>query len=190
MTTTEWRLEDIDVKQAGRVSMLAALAAALLGGLLAGRHLAGGTVDLSAQGIAVGVLGMLVVSALVLLAHEVVHGLVIALCGVRPVFGTGKMADGQIPYLYAGAPGHHFSRLQYLLIAWAPSVVVNATLVALIAAFPWGVWLILPLAIHVSGCIGDWLLLAALHRQPPGTVVEDTLEGIRLHRPAATEATD
>ena len=168
--------------------MLSAVAAALIGATLAGRHLAAAHVDLSVLGVGLGVLGMLIASALVLVVHEALHGVVIALCGVRPRFGAGKMADGRTPYLYAGAPGHRFSRVQYLFIAWSPSIVGNAAIVALIAVFPWGVWLVLPLVVHVSGCVGDWLMLAVLHRQPPGTVVEDTMQGFRLHPPTSTSS--
>lgn len=178
----EWRLDDLDLERAGRWSLVASGVAMAGCVVLAFRHLQAGAVDWSAPGVALGVTLVIVGSALSLVIHEAAHGLVIALCGVRPVFGWGKMG-GAVPFLYAGAPGHRFTRGQFLAVGWAPTVLVNAMLLWLVAAFPWGVWLVIPTVVHVSGCVGDWMMMTVLGRQPRGTVVEDTREGMTLHLP-------
>lgn len=177
----EWRLEDVDLKQAGRLSAAASLVAIIVGGYVVGMHVARGGIDTSLSGLLLGVAGMVVATGLVLVVHEATHGLGIALSGARPVFGTGRLAGGQVPYLYAGAPGHHFSPRQFLTILWAPSIVVNAGLLAAMLLNPWGVWLIIPFVVHVSGCFGDWLMIRAIRGQDGIATVEDTMDGMRLH---------
>jgi hypothetical protein len=45
----------------------------------------------------------------------------------------------------------------------------------------WGGWLVLPAAFHLSGCIGDFAMVAMVARQPRNTTIEDLPNGVRFH---------
>ncbi|HHU40648.1 MAG TPA: DUF3267 domain-containing protein [Propionibacterium sp.] len=131
----------------------------------------------------VPLLGLLVVgTAGSLVLHEGVHGLVMARYGAGPQFGVGMM-QGQVPYAYATSPGFRYTRRQFWWVAMMPTFVVNAVLAVLVFVLPWGPYLVLPAAIHLSGCVGDWMILKVIAPHPEGTLVEDTREGVILHVP-------
>lgn len=132
------------------------------------------------------VLRMVVFTTLVtgatLTLHEALHGLGMVVVGARPRFGAGVMSPG-LPYLYTTSDGHLFTRLQYLVIAAAPNLLINLGLLWLIAFGPHATWFVVPFAVHLSGGIGDaWLCWATLVERP-GTLVEDQRAGIRVYRP-------
>jgi putative zincin peptidase len=116
-------------------------------------------------------------------AHEGIHGLVMAVFGGRPRFGA-LMIAGLVPALYTTAPGHQFSRAQYLAVALTPAVTISAlgALACLTAA---GLVLAVPLSMHLSGCVGDFAATVRLWREPRGTRCEDLRDGIRFRRPVA-----
>lgn len=70
------------------------------------------------------------------------------------------------------------------VVALVPTFVVSALFLVLIAASdnPWAFGLVLPAGFHLSGCVGDWHVVGLMRRQPPGTAVEDTRDGMILHR--------
>lgn len=124
---------------------------------------------------------MLAVTAVLLGAHEGLHGLVMAGFGARPRFGALMIAR-LVPALFTTAPGHLFTRGQYLTVALTPAAVISA-LGALACLTPVGLYLVVPLAIHFAGCIGDFSASFRLVREPRGTLYEDLRDGIRFHRP-------
>ena len=140
----------------------------------------GGAVLGSLQ-VLLALIGTLVLSALLILAHERVHGLVMAAFGARPRYGAMILAR-VVPVVYTTAPGHLFTRDQYLLVALTPAVTVSAVGAAACLT-PVGLALVVPLAIHLSGCVGDFAATVRLLGQPPGTLCEDLRDGIRFHRP-------
>ena len=123
-----------------------------------------------------------VVTALLLAAHEGVHGLVMAGFGARPRFGSLMIAR-LVPALFTTAPGHRFTRRQYLGVALTPAGAISA-LGALACLTPVGLYLVVPLAIHFAGCVGDFAASIRLLREPRGTLCEDLRDGIRFHRPS------
>jgi hypothetical protein len=88
---------------------------------------------------------------------------------------------------YATAPGHVFSRRQYMSVSVAPTVLVS---VAGIGAclLPIGGVLWLPFAIHFTGCVGDLDIARLTRRQPAGTGCEDLRDGVRFWPSARTDA--
>src|SRR5207244_1293731 len=73
-----------------------------------------------------------------------------------------------LPELYTTAPGHVFDRMQYVSVAVAPALVLSALgFVACLS--PFGGYLVVPLAIHLSGCVGDAHATLRTLRQPAGT---------------------
>jgi Putative zincin peptidase len=123
----------------------------------------------------------LAVTALLLAAHEGLHGLVMAGFGARPRFGALMIAR-LAPALFTTAPGHLFTRAQYLTVALTPAAVIS-TLGALACLTPIGLYLVVPLAIHFAGCVGDFAASLRLLGEPRGTLYEDLRDGIRFHRP-------
>jgi len=122
-------------------------------------------------------------TALLLLAHEGIHGLVMLALRARPSFGV-VIVGGVVLALYATSVGHRFSRGQYLTVAAAPAVVISV-LRFLLCFGPWGGYLIVPLAIHLGGCVGDGFAFGRVLRERPGTELEDLQDGIRFHRKPA-----
>ena len=131
----------------------------------------------------IGPLDLLLVVALTVLlviAHEGIHGLVMLGLGAQPRFGA--MLVGRVmPAMYATAEGHRFTRGQYLTVAAAPAVTVSV-LGFLACLGPWAGWLVVPLAVHLGGCVGDGFAGWRALREPPGTECEDLRDGIRFHR--------
>lgn len=154
---------------------------------LAAPHLpASGRVTLGALDLLGLVLLTGLLTAVLLVVHEGVHGLAMAAFGARPRFGA-MMIAGVAPALYTTAAGHRFSRAEYLAVALAPGVAIS-TLGALACLTPVGPVLVVPLAIHLSGCVGDVAAAFRLAREPRGTGCEDLRDGIRFHRPATSPA--
>lgn len=123
-----------------------------------------------------------VLTAVLVVLHEGIHGVVMRWFGARPYFGIA-MAAKVVPALYTTAPGHRFSRVQYLAVSVAPAIVISAVGFA-VSFTPAGPFLFVPLALHLGGCSGDAAATWQVLRQPPGTVYEDLRDGIRFHRPS------
>jgi hypothetical protein len=128
----------------------------------------------------VDVLLIVVLTAVLVVVHEAIHALVMRGFGARPTFGA-LLVGGVMPALYATARGHRFTRRQYLAVAVAPAVVISV--LGFLACFgPWGGYLIVPLAIHLGGCVGDGFATWKVLREPLGTEFEDLRDGIRFYR--------
>ena len=125
---------------------------------------------------------------LVLLAtHELIHGVVVRWCGARPRFGI-NLVERVLPALYTTAPGARFSRLQYVGVSLAPLLVVSVVGALFVVVAPFGGALVLPLGIHVGGCVGDLWMAGLVLRQPRGTLIEDSINGaIFLPPPGAAD---
>jgi hypothetical protein len=128
------------------------------------------------------VAGVVLLTAAVMVLHEWVHGLVMRRFGARPEYGAGVMYRF-MPYLYCTASGHEFTRGQFIAITAAPALVISALGALWVSLLPYGGWLVVPLGLHLGGCVGDLWVLGVLLRQPAGTLVEDTRTGMRLLRP-------
>ena len=130
-----------------------------------------------------GVVDLLVVvgvTVLLMVLHEAIHGVVMLGFGARPRFGA-MLVGHVVPALYATADGHQFTRARYLAIAAAPAVTIS--LVGFTACFgPWAGYLVVPLAIHLGGCVGDGFAMLRALREPSTTLCEDLRDGIRFHR--------
>jgi hypothetical protein len=133
--------------------------------------------------IPIGPIEVVVVVGLTLLlalAHEGIHGAAMSRFGAKPKFGATVVA-AVMPALYTTAPGHLFTRAQYLVIALAPGIAIS--IVGFAACFsPIGPYLVVPLALHLGGCTGDAIASIRVLREAPGTLFEDLRDGIRFHR--------
>ncbi len=180
--TVDWRLDRraAIVLNALAVPLLAVGVVGFTG--LAVRHLpASGRTSLAAPGVVLFLLVTAALTVILFVAHEAVHGLIMAAFGARPRFGA-LMIAGVAPALYTTAPGHLFSRRQYMAVALTPAVAISA-LGVLACSTAAGIVAVVPFAIHLSGCVGDFAAALRLLREPRGTLCEDMREGIRFHRP-------
>jgi hypothetical protein len=142
-----------------------------------------GSVSLDVGQILLGFLVTLALMIGVLIAHEGVHGIVMRRFGAEPEYGLIRY--GPLPIaLYCTAPGHRFTRMQYVAVAMAPLVTIALPGLAAVAWLPNGGWLVVPLAFHLSGCVGDLGMTGVVLREPAGTLIEDQRAGMRIFRPA------
>ncbi len=118
--------------------------------------------------------------------HELIHGLSMRAFGARPTYGAGVLGK-VVPYLYCTAPGHLFTRTQFIAVALAPFVVISLVGMLWVVYGPAGGWLVVPLGFHVGGCIGDFTATALILTKPRGTLVEDLRTGMRF-RPAMNDS--
>lgn len=121
----------------------------------------------------------LLLSLALMILHEGVHALVMVCFGGTPRFGA-TMIGKVIPALYCTAPGTRFTQTQYLVVALAPLVVLGAACAIVVAVVPLGGWLVVPAAVHLSGCVGDIVLAWVAARQSTGTRVEDLKSRMRF----------
>ncbi len=184
-TTVEWTMEQLDPKQMANQGLLwFALGGVAFAALAIPQALEHD--PFASWWNLVPFVGLLVAGTVVaLVLHEGVHGLVMARYGARPQFGVGMM-QGQVPYAYATSPGFRYTGRQFWWVAMMPTFAVNAILATLVFTMPWGPFLVLPAALHLSGCVGDWTILRMISEHPEGTLVEDTRDGVILHVPAPT----
>jgi hypothetical protein len=69
------------------------------------------------------------------------------------------------------------------LLMIAHEAIHGMVMLGLWACFgPWAGYLILPLALHLGGCVGDGFAAWRVLHEPPGTEYEDLRDGIRFHR--------
>ncbi len=134
-----------------------------------------------------GLMDLLVVVVLTTVlmgVHEGIHGIAMLAFRAWPTFGV-MLVGRVVPALYATAAGHRFTRSQYLLIAAAPTVAVSV--VGFIACFSsFGGYLVVPLAVHFGGCVGDGFAFLRTLREAPTTGCEDLRDGIRFYRAAVS----
>jgi len=123
-------------------------------------------------------LEMLGSTAIVILAHELVHGVFFWICSrSRPRFG---FRGG---YAYAAAPGWFFPRRQYLLIALAPLILLSILGMVLVAMVPAGalVLILFGMVANAAGAVGDiWIAFMVIRECRP-IVVEDFGDGMNFY---------
>jgi len=128
-------------------------------------------------------LGLLVGLVLVLVLHELAHGIAMRLFGARPRYGV----MWEKAMFFATAPGFAFPRRQYLVIALAPLVSLSLLAILgmwLLAGSAWVLPLALAAAINASGAIGDLWISAMVLRYPPHAYIIDEQDGMRVFLPA------
>lgn len=115
---------------------------------------------------------------LVIVPHELCHGLGIRFFDGEPRFGLG-VAYFVFPYAFATTETR-FSRNQFIAIALSPLVILSLLGVPLMLVFEWP-WLALPLALNAGGAVGDLWMALTLMRYPPAVTVVDTTTGLEIY---------
>ena len=128
-------------------------------------------------GILQALLVVVVATGVMIVLHEVVHGLFFWLF-TRSI---PKFAFKGI-YAYAAAPQWYLPKVQYLVVALAPLVVLSLAGMALILVVPqgWFMILLLVLVTNASGAIGDLWVTVWLMRQPNSCYANDHGDAVTL----------
>lgn len=125
------------------------------------------------------VIGLLAITALMLLTHEAIHGVFFWLfTRSRPRFGIGA------GYAYATAPGWFLPRAQYLIVGLAPLVIISIAGMALAAVAPlsWFAPLLALVIMNASGAVGDLAVVGWLLMQPGDCLAQDKGDAVTLYR--------
>lgn len=125
------------------------------------------------------ILGLVALTALMMVLHEAAHGLFFWLfTRSRPQFAF------KVVYAYAAMPGWFFPRWHYLVIGLAPLGLLSLLGIGLMAVMPpqGFLALILFLVGNAGGAVGDLWVMAWLMRQPPDVLAEDRGDAVTLYR--------
>lgn len=153
-------------------SILFLLFAALFGRLL----------DAKVTGSTTELVVLLAAIAIIIILHELTHGVTAQFYGARPQYGflwKGLM-------FYATTPGYAFTRNQYLVVLLMP--LIGLSLVAMLgiiglAGSPWAVLLTLCAIFNATGAIGDLWSLTIVARYPAQAYIVDERDGLRVFLP-------
>lgn len=120
----------------------------------------------------------ILVTVLVLILHEAVHGAVILLTGHKPRFGMIL----EYGVLYATADNAYFRRGEFIAIALAPLIVLTALGLLLTLILPAAYYFSLALGVIIngSGAVGDLWMTALVLRYPANVLVQDEADSIRI----------
>lgn len=126
------------------------------------------------------ILGYFLVYPLVML-HEFCHFLVLRTAGLRPSFNKhGPMSFS------VSTPGQLVTRHQNLLCLHAPTLPVNlAGLLGMLAFERFRPAIAIALAIHLGGCVGDFVMINIFHTLPATTRSRDSDTGMYFSEEAA-----
>ena len=119
------------------------------------------------------VLGAIGLVVLVLIIHEIIHGLFFWIFSHgRPVFALRPL------YAYAGAPTWFFPKRQYAITALGPLIIIGAVglLLLLLAPISWMPMIALLVALNTGGAIGDVFVFFRLLKCSPTSFANDTGE--------------
>jgi hypothetical protein len=120
--------------------------------------------------------------AMVVVLHELTHGLCMAAWGARPKFGV-IWSQGMF---FATAPGFAFPRTAYLIISLAPLVLLSLLSVggmSLQAGTTWpGLWALCA-TVNASGAVGDMWMALIVIRYPAAAYIIDERDGMRVFVP-------
>lgn len=106
----------------------------------------------------------LAVAALVVVPHELLHGVCLARYGGRPSYGVG-LSTFLLPYAYAETSGTSYTRNQLLIALLAPFVGITVVGLAALTIVP--SWLlVVALAANAAGSIGDLWMSTVLLEYP------------------------
>jgi hypothetical protein len=126
-------------------------------------------------------LGLLAAAALMLVAHELIHGYFFwVFTHSKPVFAL------HLAYAYAAAPGWFIPARQYRIIGLSPLVIITAIGLLLIWLAPagWVLPVILITALNIGGAAGDMLVIARLSRTSSACLANDAGDKVGFFEPA------
>ncbi len=132
------------------------------------------------QGI-IGLMGLIAITFVTTIIHELVHGIAFAIFGGSPRYGL--KVKYFLPLAYATSPGDIFRRNAFIVIILAPLLVIDIVSLLMLTIFPQAPWLIWVIAFNTGGAIGDIWIAVQLLRCPKSIAVEDREESIAIYAP-------
>lgn len=134
------------------------------------------TVSIKADlSLTVRILALLALMALLLVAHELIHGLFFWIfTHSKPVYAL------HLAYAYAAAPDWYIPIRQYRIVGLGPLVIIDAIGLLLILTAPtsWILMIIFLAAINTGGAVGDMLIIARSFRISADSLVKDKGDGV------------
>lgn len=122
-----------------------------------------------------GFIYMIVGGFVILIIHELIHGLFFWL------FSRKKVTFGFKQGLaYASCPGFLFSKTQFFITLSSPFIVITALLLILQLSLFHPIVMLFLLSWHASACAGDFYMIKLIRKAPANIRVEDTASGIDL----------
>lgn len=121
--------------------------------------------------------GLVAVSAASFAVHELVHAVffkLLAPVGAHVTFGANR----ETCMIYACAEGVVYSRVRYVAICLAPTVVLTAAFALGFAFLGYPLLCYLAAGLHLSGCVGDWYYVRTILRDCRIVACEDTSFGV------------
>lgn len=154
-------------------------------------HFAAWALSRSASGGRFGltdVVMVIVVTVVLIVAHELGHGLALLTLGHRPTFGVARVGRVVVG-LTTTALGVRTSRRAFDYVALAPLVLLTSATLSWAAYGPMGGAAVVPGGRFTwAGVSGDLALVARASRTPQGSLIEDRQTGLRIHPPENTAA--
>ena len=129
--------------------------------------------------IVIWAVALIVSTALVFAAHEVVHALFFKLfapVGSHVRFGAHR----ETAMIYACAEGIVYTRAHYLIVTLAPTAALTLALAALARLSGYCLACFVVAALHLTGCVGDWYYAAVILGNRAIRACEDTAWGVRF----------
>lgn len=127
----------------------------------------------------IALVGILAAFIVVLVLHEMVHGLLFwIITGERPLFGL------RLAYAYAAAPGWYIPRNPYFAVGLAPLTLITLLGIPLIPLVPEIALpsLVFALVTNAAGAIGDIAIVVWLLTQPDNVLIRDCGDAITIYR--------
>lgn len=131
----------------------------------------------------IGPLAAIGIIILMILLHELAHGLMINFWGHQTRYGI-KPLKGVV---YATADGALFWRNQYVAVALAPLVSLSllVVMVSLFVSAEVALWLLLAGVLNASGAAGDVWMTVVAFRYPAYALMQDEEDGMRIFLPVS-----
>ncbi|WP_265455455.1 DUF3267 domain-containing protein [Enterococcus sp. HY326] len=127
----------------------------------------------------IGLFLFVVVSFVVIIVHELIHGFFFKVFNLE-----GKVKFGfKNGMAYATSPNSYYTKTQFLIIILAPFVIISCCLVLLYSLNILSAsFFAIVAAVHAGGCSGDFYFALLLLKSPQNTLVEDTEVGINFYQ--------
>ncbi len=143
-----------------------------------------GEVFLDLPGLLELLAGVLAITALVVVLHELTHAVFFWLFTHEwPVFGFKGV------YAYTAAPNWYIPRLPYVLVGLAPLLLLTLLGLALLRVLPMSMIpaVVFALTINAAGAVGDLYIVFRLLCAPAACLVHDEGNGLTWYSPQKME---
>ncbi|MBO0797026.1 MAG: DUF3267 domain-containing protein [Ktedonobacteraceae bacterium] len=124
-------------------------------------------------------IGLLVVSVVMLVGHEAIHGLFFWIfTGNRPVFGFHWV------YAYAAAPGWYIPRVPFIIIGLAPLVLITLLgllLLPFVSSVLVALTFVLAMTLNAGGAVGDLYVVCWLLGKRGPLLIRDYGDGMTVY---------